>query len=324
MFNSKLRLLVTGGSGFIGTNVVDYFVGSSQHDVLNIDIAAPCHPGHKPCWRQIDLLDGPALQAAVSAFDPQFVLHLAARTDLDGKSLDDYAANTIGVSNLLEALKLAPSLRSVVFASSMLVCKLGYIPSSAFDYCPTTAYGESKVVGEMLVRANPPNCSWTLVRPTSIWGPWFKQPYRTFFDYVLKGRYFHIGKTRIRKTYGYVGNVVRQLEALILALPEQVDKKVFYLGDSSDYVIRDWADSIAHRKDIHIPEIPTILMKGGALLGDLLNRFGLRFPLTSFRLKNMTTENCLDLEPILGIVRDMPFDREHAIDLTLQWMNDHP
>lgn len=324
MFNSKLRLLVTGGSGFIGTNVVDYFVRSGHFDVLNIDIAAPRHLGHNSYWRQIDLLDGQALQEAVSAFNPQFVIHLAARTDLDGKSLNDYAANTLGVSNLLEALKLAQSLRSVVFASSMLVCKLGYVPSSTFDYCPTTAYGESKVNGEILVRKDPPNCSWILVRPTSIWGPWFKEPYRTFFDYVLKGHYFHIGKTRIRKTYGYVGNIVRQLEALMLALPEQVNKKMFYLGDSSDYVIRDWSDSIAHRKDIRILEIPTILMKGGALLGDLLNRFGLRFPLTSFRLNNMTTENCVDLEPIFGIVHDMPFDREHAIDLTLQWMKDHP
>ena len=315
---------MTGGSGFIGTNVVDYFVGSSNYDVLNIDIAAPCHLGHNSYWRQINLLDGPALQAAVSAFDPQFVLHLAARTDLDGKSLNDYAANTIGVSNLLEALKLAPSLRTVVFASSMLVCKLGYIPSSGFDYCPTTVYGESKVAGEILVRADPPNCSWILVRPTSIWGPWFKEPYRTFFDYVLKGRYFHIGKTRIKKTYGYVGNVVRQLEALILALPEQVDKKVFYLGDSSDYVIRDWADSIARRKKINITEMPTMLMNFAALVGDFLNRFGVRFPITRFRLKNMTTENCVDLEPIFGIVHYMPFDREHAIDLTLQWMKDHP
>jgi nucleoside-diphosphate-sugar epimerase len=324
MINAKFRLLVTGGSGFIGTNVVEYFVGTRQYDVLNIDIAAPCHPLHKPFWHQIDLLDGPALQSAITSFDPHFVLHLAARTDLDGKSINDYAANTIGVSNLLEALRLAPSLRCVVFTSSMLVCKLGYVPGSAFEYCPTTVYGESKVAGEKLVRANPPNCTWALVRPTSIWGPWFKVPYRTFFEYVLKGRYFHIGKTRIKKTYGYVGNVVQQLEALIMAQSEQVDTKMFYLGDSTDYVIRDWANSIARRQNIRIITIPLIFMFAGAIVGDFLKLFRIWFPITSFRLKNMTIENCLDLEPIFTVVPNLNYDRENAIDLTLKWMKEHP
>ena len=317
-----LRILITGGSGFIGTNAVEHF--ARRHKVLNLDIVAPINPAHESFWRQVDLLDANALSATVANFDPHFVLHLAARTDLDGHSLDDYAVNTIGVSNLLEALVAARSLQRVIFASSMLVCRIGYQPNSDLDFCPVNPYGESKVRGELLVRESLPSVPWAFVRPTSIWGPWFREPYRNFFDYVLKGHYFHIGATRVFKTYGYVGNAIYQLQTLLDAPAADIDGRVFYLGDSSEYEIREWADAIASRQGQRIPQVPLALVRCGAWLGDLLKAFGLRFPMTSFRLKNMTTENCIDLRPTFALAPKLPFDRDRSIDLTLDWLRQHP
>ena len=317
-----LRILITGGSGFIGTNAVEYF--ATRHQVLNLDIVAPMNPAHKSFWCQVDLLDAKALSATVADFDPHLVLHLAARTDLDGRTLDDYAANTIGVLNLLEALAGAPSLQRVIFASSMLVCRIGYQPNSDLDFCPVNPYGESKVRGELLVRERPPSVPWALVRPTSIWGPWFREPYRNFFDYVLKGRYFHIGGTRVFKTYGYVGNAIHQLQNMLDAPAANIDGRVFYLGDSSEYEIREWADAIARRQGLCIPEVPLALVRAGAWLGDLLKAFGLRFPMTSFRLNNMTKENRIDLGPTFALAPRLPFDRDRSIDLTLEWLRQHP
>lgn len=324
IYGLKTRLLVTGGSGFIGTNVIDYYLGKTNYVVLNIDIAAPVHSGYTSVWKQVDLLDHIMLSSVLEDFDPHYVLHLGARTDLAGRHIDDYAANVAGVRNLIAATKKSPSLRRVIFASSMLVCKVGYSPSSPNDYCPINPYGESKAVGEKLVHSSHLDYSWAIVRPTSIWGPWFKEPYRNFFDYVLSGKYFHIGNSCVKKTYGFVGNVVCQLDALLQADCALIDRQVFYLGDSSSYVIRDWADAIARKEDINISTVPNIVAQGGALMGDFLKVFGLRFPLTSFRLKNMTTENCVDLQPIFRIVPDLSFTQEQAIDLTLSWLKGHP
>jgi nucleoside-diphosphate-sugar epimerase len=322
MTDGRLRILITGGSGFIGTNAVEHF--ATYYEVLNLDIAAPVNPAHANYWRAVDIMDAVTLSAAVASFDPHVLLHLAARTDLGGRRLENYAANTIGVTNLLDALRGAPSLRRVIFTSSMLVCRVGYQPTSVTDFCPPNPYGESKVKGELLVREHPPAVPWTLVRPSSIWGPWFRAPYRDFFDFVLKGRYFHIGAKPVRKTYGYVGNVIHQLQAILDAPASDIHGCVFYLGDSSEYVIRDWANAIARRQGIHIPQVPLTVVRGAAWFGDLLKPFGLGFPMTSFRLKNMTTENRINLDPIFALAPTLPFDRERSIDLTLDWMRHNP
>ena len=63
-------------------------------------------------------------------------------------------------------------LKKIIIASSMLVCELGYSPKNFNDYKPNTLYGESKVLTEKIVKKF--KNSWTIVRPTSIWGPWFE------------------------------------------------------------------------------------------------------------------------------------------------------
>src|SRR5450759_5392964 len=119
-----LRVLVTGGSGFIGTNLVERFA-SRGDDVLNIDIAPPRNAAHRVWWRAIDLLDGVTFRAAVKDFAPEYLLHMAARTDLNGRSVDDYDVNTVGVGNVIAAVEGAASLQSLIFASSRLVCRIG-------------------------------------------------------------------------------------------------------------------------------------------------------------------------------------------------------
>ena len=119
-------------------------------------------------------------------FQPEYIIHLAARTDLNGKSVSDYSANIEGVENMVKISNSLASLKRVIYASSRLVCKIGYQPKSYNDFCPTTFYGESKMIGEMIVRNYTKSFySWSIVRPTSIWGPWFDVPYRNFSMQLL-------------------------------------------------------------------------------------------------------------------------------------------
>lgn len=317
-----MRVIVTGGSGFIGTNLVEHFI-KQGHEVCNLDLVAPRHPEHAAFWRRVDLLDAPALQQAVAEFDPEWVLHMAARTDLGGATMSDYPANTTGVSNLIAALKPLSSLKWVGFASSMLVCRIGYRPSSEVDYQPSTAYGESKIEGELRVRREAGQAfPWTILRPTSIWGPWFGPPYRDFFEVVERGVYVHPRGRRIRRNYGFVLNSVYQIDQLAKAGGAHQVGRTIYMGDYEPIELKAWGDQIQKQLGTRrIREMPMIVFQVLAKLGDLLKAMGKPgFPMNSFRLNNLLTECLLDTDPIRSVAGPLPFDMPKAVAITCQWL----
>ena len=315
------KILVTGGSGFIGTNLIEHLSKDTQYEIQNIDIVKPKISAQDKYWVQVDLRNHDAVVAAVEAFAPDYVIHLGARTDLNGKTLQDYDANMSGVSNLLDAIEAAGTVKRAIFASSMYVCEPGYMPKDFEDYAPHTLYGESKVETEKRIKIANPSYTWSIIRPTSIWGPWFGEPYDKFFHIVLNHMYFHMGKRACRKTYGYVDNAIYQIMSILQAEPEKVNRNVYYLGDYEAYPITDWANEIAKIEGIHIPHVPYCCFKIVGWVGDFLKKFGIAFPMTSFRLHNMTTDNVHNLEPIKSVAPNLPVSRIDGTKVTLEWIH---
>ena len=314
----KDRVLITGASGFIGTNLLESL--REEYEVVNVDFNAPRNKEHIGYWQNVDIVDFATLQKVVVDFNPDYIVHLAARTDLDGKTLEDYNANTIGVENILKVANELPALKKIIITSSMLVCKAGYMPQHQHDYNPTTVYGESKVRTEQITWSNPPTCDWAILRPTSIWGPWFGVPYRNFFDMVKSKMYFHIGHRSCSKTYGYVENAVYQIKQILFNETTDNDNKVFYLGDRPAIYIEEWADQIAGQLGHKVIRFPYWMIKCAALVGDVLGKLGLHFPMTSFRLRNMTTDNIINVDNTYRIAPNPPVERIEGIKRTLKWM----
>ena len=315
------RILITGGSGFIGTNLVEFYIAEGCH-VLNIDVAPPRNPSHTSNWVYVDITDRAALLAIIKDFDPHCCFHLAARTDLAGRDASAYLANTEGVLNVVDALKLCLSIQFAVFASSMLVCKTGYLPKDEYDFCPTTAYGQSKVEGEMLVRKHIENSyKYIIVRPTSIWGPWFSAPYKDFFDAVRNGYYLHPYRRRVRRSYGFVMNTVFQLDKIFKLKGGELVAKSVYICDYMPLELQSWACLIQNVSNAPaIKEFPYVFFKILALFGDALKLINVEFPLTSFRLRNMLTESIHNSDPLRKLTGDLPYTVDHGVRLTINWM----
>ncbi|GAB6120627.1 NAD-dependent epimerase/dehydratase family protein [Dysgonomonas termitidis] len=313
------KIIITGGSGFIGTNLIDNFLKKGSA-ILSLDMFEPKKTEHIPFFRKIDICNYYELESAILDFTPDYVIHLAARTDLNGKTLEDYNANILGVENLIKVLKKVETLKRVIFTSSMYVCNPGYIPDGDNDYHSHTVYGESKVLTEKIIKESDPEYCWSIIRPTSIWGPYFGEPYNLFFNIVLSRKYFHMGDKACSKTYGYIDNTIYQIESILTANEEIVNKKVFYLGDYIPYNITEWANEIASEAGFKIPRIPYFLFKCGGLFGDFVKLFGVKFPMTSFRLKNMTTDNIHNLEPIREIAPNLPVERAEGVKRTIKWI----
>ncbi|QCR22593.1 NAD(P)-dependent oxidoreductase [Pontibacter sp. SGAir0037] len=312
------KYVVTGGSGFIGTNLVSKLINEG-HEVLNLDIARPQNEQQFPYWRQVDILEFEKLKVLILLFNPDVIIHLAAVTDLDGTTLDYYRANFDGTKHIIDIANMLPSIKKVVYTSSMYVCKPGYVPLNYDDYKPHTLYGESKVKAELLVKESVNiNHNWVLIRPTSIWGPWFNIPYIDFFNVVYQGKYFDFGNT-CTKTYGYVDNSIYQIQTLIDA--ESSCCKTFYIGDFEPIQISEWANeiSIAMGKG-KIKRIPFSAIQLAALTGDVLAKLKIKFPMTSFRLSNMTTNNTFPLQDLFQISGPVPVSRQEGVRRTLNWL----
>lgn len=317
---SDPRILVTGGSGFIGTNLVAAYIRAGV-PVINLDVVAPRDPGCSAAWVRGDVRHLDVIRSAVLNFRPTHVFHLAARTDLKGQHIDDYDTNVTGVMNLLSALQAAPHLiERAVIASSRLVCRIGYQPRWDDDFCPTTAYGQSKVATERLVR-DEKTVPWVLVRPTSIWGPWFGVPYRDFFLSVARGRYVHPAERQIHKSFGFVGNTTWQLHRVMTAPASDVLGRTFYLADDPPIEVGDFANRISAAIGRRPPRAaPLSVLRAIAGIGDVLERVGLRAPLTSFRLANLLTPVVHDVGALIRITGGLPYGEAEGVAITVAWM----
>ena len=235
--------MVTGGSGFIGTNLVERY-RTDADAVLSLDPRQPQNPDHQSVWRPVDPLDGEASSGSSPSSSPTHVLHFGARTDLEGGRLLDYDANIRGVIARDRGVRATPSVDRVIFASSRMVCRIDHRPNGPADYSPPNPYGESKMVGELLVRQAGLHLPCTIVRPTSIWGPWFDVPYKTFFLSVARGRYVNVRRQVVDKSFGFVGNFVHQIDRLLAAPAEMVAGRTFYLADYPPINVGEMAEQI--------------------------------------------------------------------------------
>ncbi len=110
-----MRIVVTGGAGFIGSAVCRFLIGQTEHDVCNIDkltyagnLNSLREVDDNPRYRfvQADICDRAAIDRVFADFDPHAVIHLAAESHVDRSieaSADFIDTNVVGTLNLLEA-----------------------------------------------------------------------------------------------------------------------------------------------------------------------------------------------------------------------------
>ena len=320
-----MKLLVTGGSGFIGTNLIEIF-SKDAITILNYSVDAPLNPEQKAYWREGNILDAAATTAVFREFNPDWVLHLAARADCDENTTveEGYPVNTTGTRNVLGAIKATPSVQRVIITSSQFVCGPGRLPKDNNDYFPETVYGQSKVVTERLTREASLPCCWTIIRPTNIWGPWHMRYRREFWRVVERGLYLHPGREPVIRSYGYVKNIVHQIRKIFEADADLVAGQTFYVGDRPINLF-DWTNGFSRAltgRDIRV--VPRPLMRSLARVGDIPTRLtGKPFLINSSRFRSMTTDYDTPMERTFQLFGENPYEMKTGIEETVEWLRSY-
>ena len=318
-----MRVLITGGSGFIGTHFVNLLLDKNI-DILNVDIQQPKIPSHEVFWKRCDIKEFDPLLEIFTEFAPTHVLHLAAKANLNGTTISDFPDNTIGSRNVVNCVKQLTSIKRFILTSTQYVVQPGVYPESDEYYQPYTAYGESKAESERILRKADLKCAWTIIRPTNIWGPWHTAFPNELWKYLGKRYYVHPGFKPIKKHYGYVGNVVDQIYKMLFTVStDKVDHKVFYATDPP-IDNADWMDlfSIA-LSGKPIRRIPKLLWKTMGAIGSLIKSMGGSFPIDSDRYFRLTVQETIPYERTLAVTGDSLYSLEDGVRESIQWVEDY-
>ncbi|TKC13073.1 NAD(P)-dependent oxidoreductase [Pedobacter polaris] len=284
-----MKLLITGGSGFIGTNLLELLLVNNVDNFINVDKQKPLDDAHSKFWVDCNILDKKKLLEVFTAFEPTHVVHLAAKTDTASDKLEDYNENTDGTANLIEAIEKTHTVVHVVITSTQYVYKSkeNPLPRSDKDYIPHTTYGISKKITEELTHNSKMKAAWTVIRPTNVWGPWNMRYPNELLKIVDKGWYFHPGKTNPVKSYAYVKNVVHQIFQILQSDISDVNHQTYYVGDEPMKSLQ-WINSFSRElTGKTVKSFPIFILHSVSFVGDILRKIKIPFPLHSERFNNM-------------------------------------
>ena len=171
-----MKVIVTGGAGFIGSALIRFLITNTNHEVINIDKLT--YAGHleslesiaesdRYSFEQVDICDGKEVEKIFEKYNPNAIMHLAAESHVD-RSIDGSAefikTNIVGTHVLLESAKKywlgldkesAESFRFLHVSTDEVYGSLGdndlFTEETAYD--PRSPYSSSKASSDHLARA---------------------------------------------------------------------------------------------------------------------------------------------------------------------------
>nr|MBI3612135.1 NAD-dependent epimerase/dehydratase family protein [Nitrospirota bacterium] len=260
--NQAMRVLVTGGAGFIGTNLIPKLMALG-HPIRILDNLSAGQSGHTDSppveFLQGDIRDQRAVDEAVKGCVA--VVHLAAQTNVQHSlknPREDFQINVEGILNLLEA-SVKHGVKKFVFASSnAAVGQMTPPVHEAMPAKPLAPYGASKLAGEAYCSAfyHSYGLDSAALRFANVYGPFSSHKSSVVARFFREGMDENVltiyGDGRQTRDFVYVGDLC---EAIVVCLgKEKLQGEVFQIASGRETSVLDLAEKV---KSL-LPHGPTI------------------------------------------------------------------
>lgn len=279
-----MNICIIGGSGFIGTYLIDLLKKNNQ--VYNLDKAVISSNKNQI---KADITNYPALLEAFPD-DIDIVILLAAehKDNISPTSLY-YDVNVEGTRNVLKVMD-EKGVSKILFTSSVAVYGLNKVnPTEDSPTDPFNDYGKSKLMAEEVLRdwyANDISKTLIIIRPTVVFGPNNKGNVYNLLTQIVNGKFIMIGNGNNIKSMAYVENIVDFISLSISSLQNgyylfnYVDKP-----DISTCQLVNKVEELMNKKIIPI-KIPYFIGYLGGLFLDIIGKIsGKKFSISSVRVK---------------------------------------
>ena len=285
----KMRILITGVHGFVGSNLVKAL--SKDFEIYGLDIVSPEREGVVKTFSWDELEHGvlPEVDA---------IIHLAGKAhDTKNQSRAEvyFQVNTELTKRIYDYF-LASSARRFVFFSSVKAAAdrvEGPYVDENVEPKPVGPYGESKIEAEHYImrslhfgRDDNKGCRddkrTYILRPCMIHGPGNKGNLNLLYGVVKKGIPWPLGAFENKRTFTSIDNVCYIVHGL---LTKEVESGIYHISDDEAVSTNELIEIIcsAMGKKAHIWRVPRGLMEGIAKIGGILH-----LPLNPERLRKLT------------------------------------
>ena len=309
--NSKSRIVLFGGAGFVGSRL--------ESELENSLILDKKLEGNN--FVNIKVAD--SLSSKINTFDTVVLLAAEHRDDVSPVS-KYYDTNVQGTLNVLEEMDRV-GCKHLIFTSSVAVYGLNKVnPDENHPVDPFNHYGKSKRDAEKVIKAwyddDPAGKSVTIIRPTVIFGEKNRGNVYNLLKQIASGKFLMIGKGKNKKSMAYVGNVVAFIKHR-LELAEE-GYHVFNYIDKPDLTMTSLLGVIEKSLNKKLPSIRIPIWLGylGGFGFDVL-AFVTRkkLAISSVRVKKFVATTQFDATKVHSSGFKAPYTLEEGLDKTLNY-----